>query len=151
VTRTAPDPVLLRTSGDLAVGREVDGAIRRSATVEGIGEVTAFVPLDDQLLRRIERPADIGAGVLLVLVRGGTVVAGPPNLKGERLFPPAHGAERAIAGERYRALATRVLTAPQATELGALLPTSLVDSSGGRRRRAPFAAPPTRAALLLLR
>ena len=150
VTRAAPDPVLLRTSGNLAIGRQVDGAIRRSASVEGIGEITAFVPLDDDLLRRIERPTDVGAGVLLVLVRGGTVVAGPPNLKGALLSAPALSAERALAGERYRALGTRVLTAPQATELGALLPTSLVDSSNGRRRWALFAALATLATILLL-
>lgn len=150
VTRSVPDPVLLRTSGSLAIGRQVDGAIRRSASVEGIGEVTAFVPLDDELLRRIERPADVGAGVLLVLVRGGAVVAGPPNLKGERLSPPPRGAERAVAGERYRTIGTQVLTAPQATELGALLPRSLVDSSGGRRRWAFFAALATLATILLL-
>jgi len=150
VTRAAPDPVLLRTSGNLAIGRQVDGAIRRSASVEGIGEITAFVPLDDDLLRRIERPTDVGAGVLLVLVRGRTVVAGPPNLKGALLSAPARSAERAVAGERYRALGTRVLTAPQATELGALLPTSLVDSSNGRRRWALFAALATLATILLL-
>jgi diguanylate cyclase (GGDEF)-like protein len=150
VTRAAPDPVLLRTSGNLAIGRQVDGAIRRSASVEGIGEITAFVPLDDDLLRRIERPTDVGAGVLLVLVRGGAVVAGPPNLKGALLSAPARSAERAVAGERYRALGTRVLTAPQATELGALLPTSLVDSSNGRRRWALFAALATLATILLL-
>ena len=150
VTRAAPDPVLLRTSGNLAIGRQVDGAIRRSASVEGIGEITAFVPLDDDLLRRIERPTDVGAGVLLVLVRGGTVVAGPPNLKGALLSAPALSAERALAGERYRALGTRVLTAPQATELGALLPTSLVYSSNGRRRWALFAALATLATILLL-
>ena len=150
VTRSAPDPVVLRTSGSLAVGREVDGAIRRSARVEGIGEVTVFVPLDDQLLRRIERPRDVGTGILLVLVRGGTIVAGPANLKGERLFPPAHGAERAVAGEGYRALGARVLTAPQVTELGALLPRSLVASSSGRLRWALFAALATLATILLL-
>jgi diguanylate cyclase (GGDEF)-like protein len=150
VTRAAPDPVLLRTSGNLAIGRQVDGAIRRSASVEGIGEITAFVPLDDDLLRRIERPTDVGAGVLLVLVRGGAVVAGPPNLKGALLSAPARSAERAVAGERYRALGTRVLTAPQATELGALLPTSLVGSSDGRRRWAFFAALATLATILLL-
>jgi diguanylate cyclase (GGDEF)-like protein len=150
VTRAASDPVLLRTSGNLAIGREVDGAIRRSATVEGIGEVTAFVPLDDELLRRIERPADVGAGILLVLVRGGTIAAGPSNLIGERLSPPTRGAQRTVAGVRYRAIGTRVLTAPQATELGALLPRSLVGSSGGRLRWALFAAVATLATILLL-
>jgi diguanylate cyclase (GGDEF)-like protein len=150
VSRAAPDPVLLRTNGNLAIGRQVDGAIRRSATVGSIGEITAFVPLDDELLRRIERPADVGAGILLVLVRGGTIVAGPANLKEERLSPPARGAERTVAGDRYRAIGTRVLTAPQATELGALLPASLVGSSGGRRRWALFAALATLATVLLL-
>ena len=150
ITRAAADPVVLRTSGNLAIGREVDGAIRRSATVEGVGEVTAFVPLDDELLRRIERPADIGAGILLVLVRGGTIAAGPSNLIGERLSPPARGAQRTVAGVRYRAMGTPVLTAPQATELGALLPKSLVGSSDGRLRWALFAAVATLATILLL-
>jgi len=150
VTRSAPDPILLRTSRNLTIGRQVDGAIRRSASVEGIGEVTAFVPLDDELLRRIERPADVGAGVLLVLVRGGAVLAGPANLKGELLSPPPRGAERVVAGERYRTIGTRVLTAPQATELAALLPRSLVGSSDGRRRWAIFAALATLATILLL-
>src|SRR5438552_3044332 len=150
VTRGTPDPILLQTSGGLALGRRMADAIRRSATVGSIGEVTAFVPLDGDLLSRIERPADARAGILLVLVRGGTVAAGPPDLKGERLSPPTRGAERRVGGERSRAIGTPILTAPQATELGALLPRSLVDSGGGRRRWVLLAALATLATILLL-
>ena len=150
VTRATPDPVLLQTSGSLAIGRRVTDAVRRSATVGDVGQVTAFVPLDDALLARIERPSDARKGILLVLVRSGVVAAGPANLRGERLSPPAVGRELVVAGERYRALGTRILAAPQATELGALLPTTLVGSGGDRRRWVVLAALATLATIVLL-
>src|ERR671930_2607348 len=150
VTRATPDPVLLQTSGSLAIGRRVTDAVRRSATVGDVGQVTAFVPLDDALLARIERPSDARKGILLVLVRSGVVAAGPANLRGERLSPPTVGRELVVAGERYRALGTRILAAPQATELGALLPTTLVGSGGDRRRWVVLAALATLATIVLL-
>jgi diguanylate cyclase (GGDEF)-like protein len=150
VTRATPDPVLLQTSGSLAIGRRVTDAVRRSATVGDVGQVTAFVPLDDALLARIERRSDARKGILLVLVRSGVVAAGPANLRGERLSPPTVGRELVVAGERYRALGTRILAAPQATELGALLPTTLVGSGGDRRRWVVLAALATLATIVLL-
>ena len=150
VTRATPDPILLQTSGSLAVGRRVTDAVQRSATVGDVGQVTAFVPLDDGLLARIERPSDARKGILLVLVRSGVVAAGPANLRGERFSPPAVGRELSVGGERYRALGTRILAAPQATELGALLPKTLVASGGGRRRWVVLAALATLATLVLL-
>ena len=150
VVRAARDPVLLQSSGQLALGRRVDDAIRRSATVGNVGQVTVFVPLDEGLLARIERPADARRGIRLVLVREGAVAAGPPGLQGQRLSPPAAGGERKVGGERYRAMGVPVLTAPQATELGALLPKSLVDSGGDRRRWALLASLATLATIVLL-
>jgi diguanylate cyclase (GGDEF)-like protein len=150
VAHAAPDPILLQTSGQLALGRPVTDAIRRSATVGSVGEITVFVPLDIGLLSRIERPSDARAGIRLVFVRGGTVVAGPPDLEGQRLSPPPAGGERTLDGERYRAMGMPVLTAPQATELGALLPRSLVGSSGDRLRWALLASLATLATILLL-
>ena len=150
VARATPDPVLLRTSGQLALGRQVADAIRRSAAVGTVGEVTVFVPLDDGLLRQIERPADAQDGIRLVLVRGGAVAAGPPELAGRRLSPPPAGGGREVGGERYRAMGTRVLAAPQPIELGALLPRSLVDSSGDRRRWALLASLATLVTIILL-
>jgi diguanylate cyclase (GGDEF)-like protein len=140
VTRATHDPILLRTSGSLAIGRRVTDAVERTATVGDVGEVTAFVPLDDALLARIERPSDARKGILLVLVRSGVVAAGPANLRGQQFSPPAKGSERTVGGDRYRALGTSILAAPQATELGALLPKTLVDSGGDRRRWALLAA-----------
>ena len=150
VTRATPDPILLQTSGSLAIGRRVTDAVQRSATVGSVGEVTAFVSLDDALLARIERPSDARKGILLVLVRSGVVAAGPANLRGQRFSPPAVGRERTVGAERYRTLGTPILAAPQATELGALLPKTLVDSGGGRRRWALLAALATLATIVLL-
>jgi diguanylate cyclase (GGDEF)-like protein len=150
VTRATPDPILLQTSGNLAIGRRVTDAVERTATVGDVGEVTAFVPLDDALLARIERPSDAQKGILLVLVRGGVVAAGPANLRGQRFSPPAKGSERTVGGDRYRALGTSILAAPQATELGALLPKTLVDSGGDRRRWALLAALATLVTIALL-
>jgi diguanylate cyclase (GGDEF)-like protein len=150
VTRATPDPILLRTSGNLAIGRRVTDALERTATVGDVGEVTAFVPLDDALLARIERPSDAQKGILLVLVRSGVVAAGPANLRGQQFSPPAKGSERTVGGDRYRALGTSILAAPQATELGALLPKTLVDSGGDRRRWALLAALATLVTIALL-
>ena len=150
VTRATSDPILLQTSGSLAIGRRVTDAVRRSATVGDVGQVTAFVPLDDALLARIERRSDARKGILLVLVRSGVVAAGPANLRGERFSPPRVGRERTVGGERYRALGTPILAAPQATELGALLPKTLVASGGDRRRWVVLAALATLATIVLL-
>jgi diguanylate cyclase (GGDEF)-like protein len=150
VTQATPDPILLQTSGNLAIGRRVADAVQRSATVGDVGQVTAFVPLDDALLARIERPSDTQKGILLVLVRSGVVAAGPANLRGERFSPPRVGRERTVGGERYRALGTPILAGPQATELGALLPKTLVASNGDRRRWVVLAALATLATIVLL-
>ena len=147
VARTAREPMLLQTRGRLALGRRVANAVRRSVTVGHVGEITAFVPLDEQLLRGIERQADANSGIVLVLVRGGRVFAGPPELQGERLALP--GISGGNEG-RYRAAGTQIVDSPQPTELGALLPNRLVDSSGTHRRRILLAAIGTLATLLLL-
>ena len=149
VARATPDPILFQTSGSLAIGRRVTDAVQRSATVEDVGEVTAFVPLDDALVASIERPSDAREGILLVLVRSGVVAAGPANLRGERLTPPREGRERAVGEDRYRALGTPILAAPQATELTALLPKTLVDSGADRRRSVALAVLATLATIFL--
>jgi diguanylate cyclase (GGDEF)-like protein len=150
VVHATPDPILLETNGQLALGRRPPDAIRRSATVGSVGQVTAFVPLDENLLARIERRTDAAAGILLVLVRKGAVVAGPPDLRGQLLsLPRDSGAERTVGGARYRARGTPILATPQAAELGALLPRGLVDSSSGRRRWALFASLATLATIVL--
>ena len=73
--RSASAPVVIRGSRGARAGRPIHDAIRRSATIgpagSRVGQVTAFVPLDLALLRRIERLSDARAGVALALARRG--------------------------------------------------------------------------------
>jgi diguanylate cyclase (GGDEF)-like protein len=153
VVSSIPEPALVHVPGRFYLGRRVENAIRRSASVgrgARLGDITVYVPLDERLLRTIERPSDAAARIDLVLVRGGRVLAGPPGLSGRRLFlPGADGGDATFAGRRYRAAGVQVLATPRPTELGALLPRHLVDSSGSRRR-VLVAAIATLATLLLL-
>ena len=150
VALAEPQPVLLKVSGGLAIGRPVPDAVRRTAASR-LGEITVFVPLDDALLSAIERPADAAEGIRLVLARSGQILAGPTRLHGEPVaLPGASGGDTTIGGSRYRAMGVQVLQTGRPTELGAILPRSLVDSSGGRRRRILYAALATLATLALV-
>jgi diguanylate cyclase (GGDEF)-like protein len=154
IVSSNPEPMLVRVPGWFALGRQVEDAIRRSASVgEGgrLGEITVYVPLDARLLRIIERPTDAAARIDLVFVRGGRVLAATSGLGGQRLsLPAADGGDATVGDRRFRAAGVQVLATPQPTELGALLPRHLVDSSGSRRRRAVVAALATLATLVLL-
>ena len=148
IALSEPQPVLLQVPGKLAMGHGVAEAVSRSAGSR-LGQVTVFVPLDDRLLEAIERPADAAAGIMLVLVRSGRVVAGPPHLSGEPVALP-DGGDTTVAGGRYRAASVQILRTSRPTELGALLPRSLVDSNSGRRRRILWAVLASLAALVLI-
>ena len=150
IARSEPQPVLLRVSGSFAIGEPVADAVRRSAASR-LGEATVFVPLDDDLLDSIERSSDSAEGIRLVLVRSGHVLAGPTSLHSEPIaLPGASGGDTKAGGKRYRAASVPVLRTSRPTELGALLPRSLVDSSGGRRRRILYAVLATLATLALV-
>src|ERR671925_518323 len=70
--------------------------------------------------------------------------------RGRRPLPGTSGGDTKVGGRRYRAASVRVLRTSRPTELGALLPRSLVDSSGGRRRRILYAVLATLATVALL-
>jgi diguanylate cyclase (GGDEF)-like protein len=154
VVASTPEPILVQIPHRFALGRRVAPAIRRSARVgksTRLGEITVYVPLDERLLRAIQRPADAEARIDLVLVRGERVLAGPAALRGRRMsLPGTKGGDAAVAGRRYRAAGVQVLATQEPTKLGALLPNRLVDSSGSRRRRVLVAAIATLTTLLLL-
>ena len=129
IVASAHRVVVVRPAKGAPVGRVAVPAIRRAAAAGKLGQVTVFVPLDDRLLRRIERPRDVREGILLRFVRaGGSRVAG------------------------FRTTSTQVVRGPAPIRLVALLPNRLVDSSGNRRRRIIVAvlASVATAALLLL-
>jgi diguanylate cyclase (GGDEF)-like protein len=129
VVEGAREPVVVTPAGAVPVGNAVAPAIRRSARVGRLGQVTAFVPLDDRLLERIERPEDARAGVILQFAGAG---------------------ESAARG--YRSASTQVIAGPRPITLRALLPNRLVDPNGHRRRRIILAvlASVATAALLVL-
>jgi diguanylate cyclase (GGDEF)-like protein len=121
IVRRARMPVVLRSSRLAPVGRPVAGAIRRSAAVgplgRRLGQVTTFVPLDDTLLRRIERAGDVQAGVVLAFSRG-----------------------RAAGTRAGRSASVEVVGGRTPVRLVALLPERLVDPNGTHRRRIVLAA-----------
>ena len=157
IVRRARVPVVIRSSRGAPVGRPVADGIRRSATIgpakSRLGQVTAFVSLDLELLRGLERPADTRAGIVLGLARSGRVVSGPEPIRRARLSVRDGSTGRAtIAGTAYRAAGVTIVGLRSPTQLVALVPARLVDSAGSRRRRVLVATVATvaTAALLLL-
>src|ERR671930_345796 len=124
VTRATPDPVLLQTSGSLAIGRRVTDAVRRSATVGDVGQVTAFVPLDDALLARIERRSDARKGILAAPRATGLGALLPTTLVGS-------------GGDRRRWVVLAALATLATIVLLALAWRGLFPPRGGRRGRPP--------------
>ena len=151
----ASDPVVITPGRGAPVGRPRSDAIRRSATIgpagSSLGQVTVFVPLDLGLLEDIERPEDVRAGIVLGLARGGALVVGPGTVRDAsvsvRSGPPTG---TSIDGAPYRAAAVEVVGGPTPTQLVALVPKPLVDSTASRRRRILVAAVASLATALLV-
>lgn len=132
---------LLRGSANLratsargvSVGRAAPDAARRDvAVVDGrgheIGTISAFVPLDTALLRRIRVATSIEPGQRLVLAIGQRIVAASHGLSGSIELPAVGSSTVSLGGERYRVLAAAPGETP-AARLVVLTPQQRIEAA----------------------
>jgi diguanylate cyclase (GGDEF)-like protein len=104
-----------------------------------VGSVVAGVPLDERLLARLERAAELVETDSLVVADGDRISAGPAGLEG-RALPDERRGRAELAGEGYR-FAAAPLLAGSDVRLAVLTPSQPIEATVGEtRRRAVLAA-----------
>jgi diguanylate cyclase (GGDEF)-like protein len=116
------------------VGQLPAGAATRVVSVRGphggLGAVTAALPVDAKLVRRLERRAGLQPEQHVVFVRDGLVVAGKAGAGPLRLRA-GDTTTVSLGGERYRALESEPLVRGQGSELAVLAPQGEIDRTAG--------------------
>jgi diguanylate cyclase (GGDEF)-like protein len=138
---------LYREAGNAAFysnGRLVAGAappalsVRRSATVVNsngvpLGRVVVFIGLDDELVAALRARPGFVNDDRLALVGDGRTIVGPPDL--ERVRIPETVGDVTLAGESYRALATRLTKEGAEATLVVYTPKSAIAAEAADLRR----------------
>ena len=127
-----------------AVGRRHELAAERQVAVLGeeglLGVVIAAVPLDRGLLARLRARSGLDPRDLIVVLRGGRVVAGPPGLEGRVEVAPGAPRTTEVGEERYRTLVAGTLQEEPAATIAVLSPQAQIDAANSAvRRRLLFA------------
>lgn len=136
--REEPNAAFFRGSR-LAAGRrpDVPAESREARVVDSdgkpLGRVVVYVPLDERLLQDVRARSGLQGGDLLVLTRGGRIIAGP-----------GEGAELRLSGvqpdsvslldKAYRATSTSISEARD-VRLAVLVPQSKIDDAAADLRR----------------
>lgn len=129
--RVAREGGLLVSSGTTRVGRAPTRAAATTVTVmqEGrrLGSVTAFVELDERMVRELRTRSGLPPTGLVAFAEAGRIVAGPG--RGARLPPSANEAfAMEIGSIEYRAHAVRV-GPPRGAAVVALVPSGPIDAA----------------------
>jgi len=129
--RSTPNASLELAGGEMIGGRP-SFAARATAPVESgprRARVVVSVPLDADLVGSITGRAAFDPSDMLVILRSGRIVAGPPPLVGVRLRVPAERWETTqVAGRSYRTLVAH-LRAPGEASFALLAPKSEITSA----------------------
>lgn len=132
------DNLALLGRDGLRVGRLPAVSGRRSVAVVGpggsLGQVIAAVPLDRELVRRLEFRSGLDASYRLALVHRGRIVAGDAGVGGGLAVAPGHTTKPVISGDRYRALAASLGGADH-TALAILTPQARIDAANASVER----------------
>jgi diguanylate cyclase (GGDEF)-like protein len=123
--------------GGFRVGRRDPTAATRQVAVVGPGgargAVIASVPLDRTLVRRLEERSGLESDDHVVLVEGGRIVAGPPDVHGSVDLLSGKPRTISLDGTRYRTLVAGTLDEhPRATTLGVISPQARIDAANGK-------------------
>ncbi|MBA2361123.1 MAG: diguanylate cyclase [Actinobacteria bacterium] len=117
-------------------------AVQRSVFVVGrkgrLGRIVSGIPIDRRLAETLRRRAGLGTGGEVAIVRDGQIVAGSGSLAGN-VELPREPIEMAVAGRRFRALASEMLNEPPGAALLVLAPQARIDESIGWLRSRLFA------------
>jgi diguanylate cyclase (GGDEF)-like protein len=109
----------------LAISREV--AVERPSG-RGLGRVSVFLPLDEELVRRLRNKAGLDRTDRFVLVVDGKVVVprqGRPTLE----VPVQRPQFVELSGATYRAIGTRLVSGPHPVLLVGLTPRNEIDTA----------------------
>jgi diguanylate cyclase (GGDEF)-like protein len=128
----------VEAAGGFRVGsRDPDSATREVSLVGpagGKGAVVASVPLDANLVRRLERRSGLEADEHVILVKGGRLVAGRAGV-GARLGALSGKTRTVKLGrERYRVLVAGSLGEQPAATLGVISPQAQIDAANREAR-----------------
>jgi PAS domain S-box-containing protein len=138
----APNVLFLSRAGTPLAGTPSRGAVRRDVEVIAAGRtagwVVVLVPLDKQLLERLERAGD--PRVAAALTVGDSVVESSADVGARLDVSPGTPSDIATGEERYRAHAARLVSEPQPVTLVALRSRSSIDDAVRDVRREIFLA-----------
>ena len=124
----------VRAGDSFAVGHADPMAATRQVTVVGAhgtrGAVIASVPLDQQLVLRLETRSGLDADEHVILIEDRRVIAGPAGTLGSR-FDAMPGETHALAfgGVRYRTLIAETLDGVPSATIGVISPQSRIDAA----------------------
>ena len=128
-------PNLSVVAGDsFAVGHPDPTGATRQVTVVGAhgsrGAVIASVPLDQQLVLRLETRSGLDADEHVLLIEDRRVVAGPAGTLGSRFDAmPGETHTLAFGGVRYRTLIAETLDGVPSATIGVISPQSRIDAA----------------------
>ncbi|TMK69542.1 MAG: diguanylate cyclase [Actinobacteria bacterium] len=131
-------PNLTVVAGGFRVGNPLPGAALRRVSVVGPhgvrGSVIAWVPLDANLVRRLQSRSGLEADDRVILIRGGAVAAGLPRRAPIRVSPGSPRTTK-IGRTRYRLLVAGTLDEQRTTTLGVLSPQARIDAANWASER----------------
>jgi diguanylate cyclase (GGDEF)-like protein len=134
LSRDLPNVAFYRSGRLLAGAVPPPLAAERSVAVETAGEktvgrITAWVALDDRLLREMRDTVGLEQRDDLLLSTGGHVVAGPAGLLGRREVPGGSPRYVDFNGTTYRAVSSQILAGGPNVTLLALTPKHDIDQA----------------------
>jgi diguanylate cyclase (GGDEF)-like protein len=134
LVRTLPDAAFY--SGDhLIAGKAPQTlSVTRSSSVFAtggalIGRIVVWIPLDGTLLAQLRAGAGLGRPDRVLLVRNGSVLAGPNDLAGAAIAPLPKPSYIELAGTRYRGISAPILEVNPPLTLVVLSPTTEIDNA----------------------
>jgi diguanylate cyclase (GGDEF)-like protein len=135
LSHTLHEEVAFSSGDQLIAGERPSGLnVSRTASVfsmDGalIGRIVVWLPLDRTLLAPLREGSGLQAADRLLLVRNGSVIAGPGDLVGTSVEPLTKADYIRLAGTRYRGLSAPILQSQPPISMVVLTPTTAIDQS----------------------
>jgi len=135
LSHTLHEEVAFSSRDQLIAGERPSGLnVSRTASVfsmDGalIGRIVVWLPLDRTLLAPLREGSGLQAADRLLLVRNGSVIAGPGDLVGTSVDPLTKADYIRLAGTRYRGLSAPILQSQPPISMVVLTPTTAIDQS----------------------
>jgi diguanylate cyclase (GGDEF)-like protein len=120
-------------AGALRVGPRSPFAAEVPVEVAGddgaLGRVVATLPVDRRLTRQLEEHSGLDAEHRVVFLRGDSVAAGDPDVRGTVDLTPGEPRTGRLGSSRYRLLASEPLPWPGGARMAILTPQSRIDAA----------------------